>query len=100
VVRNGTTFVEGNTSVGQPCQIGFGLRGGDVEALQVVVQGPHGAVSTSGKQENKRFLAYFPKSGFVGHDRFELFIRVMPRGARTGPATYTSRIKVEMNVTP
>jgi hypothetical protein len=51
--------------------MGFGIRGGDVEALQIVVQGAHGGVATSGKQENKRFLAYFPKAGFVGYDRFE-----------------------------
>jgi hypothetical protein len=100
MVRNGTTYVEGRTSVGQPCQIGFGMRGGDVEALQIVVRPAHGGLGTSGKQENRRFVAYVPAYGFVGHDRFEVFVRITPRGMPPGPATYTSRIKVEMNVTP
>jgi hypothetical protein len=100
LVRNGTTSVEGHTSAGQPCQMGFGLRGGDVEALQIVMQPAHGGVGASGKQENKRFIAYFPKAGFVGHDRFELLARITPRGAVPGNATYTSRIKVDMTVTP
>jgi hypothetical protein len=100
LVRNGTTSVEGHTSAGQPCQMGFGIRGGDVEALQIVVQAAHGSVSASGKQENKRFLAYFPRAGFTGRDGFELVVRVTPRGRLPGPATYTSRIKVDMNVTP
>jgi hypothetical protein len=80
--------------------MGFGLRGGDVESLQIVAQAAHGAVSASGKQENKRFLAYFPHAGFVGRDRFELLVRVTPLGRTPGPATYTTRIKVEVNVTP
>jgi hypothetical protein len=97
-MRNGTTSVEGRTRAGQPCQMGFGLRGGDVESLQVVVQAAHGAVSASGKQANKRFLAYFPHAGFVGRDGFELLVRIMPPGRPS--ATYTTRIRVEMNVTP
>jgi hypothetical protein len=80
--------------------MGFGFRGGDVEALQIAVQAAHGGVATSGKQENKSFLAYFPKAGFVGRDQFELFVRITPPGALPGRATYTSRIKVYMNVTP
>jgi hypothetical protein len=98
LVRNGTTSVEGHTSAGQPCQMGFGLRGGDVESLQIVMEPAHGGVAASGKQDNKRFLAYFPRAGFVGRDRFELLVRITPPGRPT--ATYTTRIKVEMNVTP
>jgi hypothetical protein len=80
--------------------MGFGVRGGDVEALQIVMQPAHGGVGASDKQENRRFIAYFPHAGFVGHDRFELLVRVTPRGALPGRATFTSRIKVDMNVTP
>ena len=100
LVPNGITFLEGHTTAGQPCQLGFGLRGGNVETLQIVVQPAHGGLGASGKQENRRFVAYVPAHGFVGHDRFEVFVRVTPRGVPPGAATFTSRIKVEMNVTP
>ena len=100
LVHNGTTSVEGRTSAGQPCQIGFGLRGGDVETLEIVVRPAHGGLGATGKQENRRFVAYVPAHGFVGHDRFEVFVRIAPRGMPSGPATFMSRIKVEMNVTP
>jgi hypothetical protein len=100
LVPNGTTYVEGHTNAGQPCQIGFGMRGGDVEALEIVVQPAHGGLGASGKQENRRFIAYVPTHGFVGRDRFEVFVRVTPPGMLPGPRTFTSRIKVEMNVTP
>ncbi len=100
IVRNGTTYVEGHTSAGQPCQIGFGFSGGDVETLEIVVRPAHGGLGATGKQENRRFVAYVPAHGFVGHDRFEVFVRVTPRGVPPGAATFTSRIKVEMNVTP
>jgi hypothetical protein len=100
LVRNGTTYVEGHTNAGQPCQIGFGMRGGDVEELQIVVRPSHGGLGASGKQENRRFVAYVPASGFVGHDRFEVLVRITPPGMPPGPRTFTSRIKVEMNVTP
>jgi hypothetical protein len=100
LVPNGTTFVEGRTNAGQPCQIGFGMRGGDVEALEIVVRPAHGGLGASGKQENRRFVAYVPAQGFVGHDRFEVFVRITPPGMPSGPRTFTSRVKVEMNVTP
>jgi hypothetical protein len=100
LVPNGTTFVEGHTSAGQPCQVGFGQRGGDVETLQIVVRPAHGGLGASGKQENRRFVAYVPTHGFVGHDRFEVFVRITPPGMPPGPGTFTSRVKVEMNVTP
>jgi hypothetical protein len=100
LVLNGITFLEGHTTAGQPCQLGFGLRGGNVETLEIVVRPAHGGLGASGKQENRRFVAYVPASGFVGHDRFEVFVRITPPGMPPGPATFTSRIKVEMNVTP
>jgi hypothetical protein len=100
LVHNGTTNVEGHTTAGQPCQIGFGLRGGDVETLDIVVRPAHGGLGASGKQENRRFVAYVPANGFVGRDRFEVLVRITPRGMPPGPATFTSRIKVEINVTP
>ena len=100
LVPNGITFLEGHTTAGQPCQLGFGLRGGNVETLQILVQPAHGGLGASGKQENRRFVAYVPAHGFVGHDRFEVFVRITRPGMPPGPATFTSRIKVEMNVTP
>ena len=100
LVPNGITFLEGHTTAGQPCQLGFGLRGGNVETLQIIVQPAHGGLGASGKQENRRFVAYVPAQGFVGHDRFEVFVRITRPGMPPGPATFTSRIKVEMNVTP
>jgi hypothetical protein len=100
LVPNGITSLEGHTTAGQPCQLGFGLRGGNVETLDIVVPPAHGGLGASGKQENRRFVAYVPASGFVGHDRFEVFVRITPPGMPSGPRTFTSRIKVEMNVTP
>ena len=100
LVLNGTTNVEGHTTAGQPCQIGFGLRGGDVETLDIVVRPAHGGLGASGKQENRRFVAYVPANGFVGRDRFEVFVRITPPGMLPGRRTFTSRVKVEMNVTP
>jgi len=99
-VPNSTMLVAGHTTAGQPCQIGFGLRGGNVETLQIVVRPAHGGLGASGKQENRRFVAYVPAHGFVGRDRFEVFVRITPRGMPPGPATFTLRMKVEMNVTP
>jgi hypothetical protein len=96
-VRNGTTHLEGYTTAGHPCQVGFGMMGGNVEALQVVVRPTHGMLGTSEKEANRRFVAYAPKAGFVGRDRFEVFARITP--ARGGPA-YTTRLIVEMIVIP
>jgi hypothetical protein len=100
LVHDGTTSVEGHTSAGQPCQVGFGLRGDDIEMLQIAVRPAHGGLGASSKQENRRFVAYVPAQGFVGHDRFELLVRVTPVGRPGGLVTFTSRIVVEMNVTP
>jgi hypothetical protein len=76
--------------------MGFGLLGGDVEALEIVVRPAHGAAAVSRKQENRRYVAYVPARGYVGRDHFEVFVRSKPPGS---PA-FTMRIKVEMNVAP
>ncbi len=98
LVRDGITNVEAHTRAGQPCQIGFGMLGGNVDALQIVVRPAHGVVGASEKEANRRFVAYAPQAGFVGRDRFEVFVRITP--PRRGVPPYTSRIRVNMNVTP
>src|SRR5215470_9172066 len=95
-VPNGITYVDGNTHAGQPCQIGFGLAGTDIEALRIVVRPSHGIVGASAKQANRRYIAYAPSVGFGGHDRFELHVQFAPVGGRPS----TTRVKVEMVVTP
>jgi len=95
-VPNGITYVDGNTRAGQPCQIGFGLAGTDIEALRIVVRPSHGVVGASAKEANRRYIAYAPSTGFVGHDRFELHVQFTPVG---GTST-TTRVKVEINVAP
>ncbi len=95
-VSNGITYVEGNTHSGQPCQIGFGVAGTDIEALRITVRPSHGVVGSSEKEANRRYIAYAPSAGFVGRDRFEVHIQFIP--VRGPPAMTT--VKVEMNVVP
>jgi hypothetical protein len=102
-VRNGTTTIAAHTRMGQPCQIGFGARrsdfnegGSDIDALQIVVRPRNGILGASAKEEHRRYVAYMPRAGFVGQDQFELFIRFIPAGG----GTYTTQLKVNMNVTP
>ncbi|SRR5579871_1151471 len=95
-VRNGITYVEGNTHIGQPCQIGFGVLGTDIEALRVVVRPSHGVLGASEKEANRRYIAYVPSTGFVGRDRFEVHVQFTPVGGT--PAT--TLVRVEMSVTP
>ena len=45
---------------------------------------------------DRRYVAYAPSAGFVGHDGFELYIQFMPPAR----SSFTTRFKVEMNVTP
>src|SRR5262249_47788925 len=73
-VRNGTTDVQGSTRNGQPCQIGFG-RFSDIEVLRIVVKPSHGVLGVSAKEGNRRYIAYAPSAGFIGRDRFEVFIQ-------------------------
>jgi hypothetical protein len=96
-VPNGITHREAHTSAGQPCQMGFGMMGGNIEELQIVVRPGHGVLGVSKKEENRRYIAYVPQAGYVGRDRFEVFVRFTPLGH---DMTYTTRMKVEMNVTP
>jgi len=97
-VPNGTTYAEGNTRAGQPCQMGFGVRGANIEALRTIVRPSHGVLGSSDKEGNRRYIAYAPKAGFVGRDRFEVHIQYTLPGHAS--LTLTTRVKVEMNVTP
>src|SRR5215467_5827870 len=74
-VPDGTTNAEGRTRTGQPCQMGFGVLGADIEDLQIIVRPSHGVLGISKKEANRRYVAYAPTSGFVGHDRFEVFVQ-------------------------
>jgi hypothetical protein len=95
-VPNGTTYAEGHTRAGQPCQAAFGLAGANIEVLRIIVRPLHGVLGGSAKEGNRRYVAYAPSAGFVGHDRFELYIQFMPPVR----SSFTTRFKVEMNVTP
>ena len=95
-VRNGTTSLEGNAHGGQPCQIGFGLTGTEIETLRITVRPSHGILGSSDKEANRRYIAYAPSAGYAGRDRFELHIQFTPVGGRSS----WTRVKVEMNVTP
>jgi hypothetical protein len=95
-VRNGTTNVQGSTRNGQPCQFGFGSGGSDIEVLRIVVKPSHGVLGASAKEGNRRYVAYAPSAGFIGRDRFEVFIQFTP----VGGGSFATIVKVEMNVTP
>ena len=95
-VPNGTTYAEGHTRAGQPCQAAFGLAGANIEELRIIVRPLHGVLGTSAKEGNRRYFAYSPSPGFVGRDQFELYIQFVPPVR----SSFTTRFKVEMNVTP
>ncbi len=95
-VPDGVTYAAGSTRAGQPCQIGLGLRGGNVQILRISMRPSHGVLGLSAKEENRRYIAYAPSAGFVGHDRFELYLQVVLRGQMLPTVT---RIRVDMNVT-
>jgi hypothetical protein len=97
LLRDGIRNVQGHTRAGQPCQMGFGLRGPNIVALEILVRPEHGVLGVSGKEDNRRYIAYAPQKGFAGRDRFEVFIRFTPAGSSRIDFT---RVKVEMNVTP
>jgi hypothetical protein len=96
-VPNGVASAEGHTRSGQPCQMTFGVRGANIEALRTTVRPSHGILGSSEKEGNKRYIAYAPKAGYVGRDRFEVYIQYTPAGAASSLMT---RVRVEMNVTP
>jgi hypothetical protein len=96
-VPDGITYTAGSTRAGQPCQIGLGLLGGNVEDLRITMRPTHGILGLSAKEENRRYIAYAPSAGFVGYDRFEVYLQVVLRGHTLPTMT---RIRVEMNVAP
>jgi len=95
-VPGGTTNVEGATRVGQPCQMGFGVQGGTVQNLRITERPLHGMLGMAPQEQNRRFIAYAPAAGFVGRDRFEVLLQVVPAGRGFA---ITTRVHVEMNVT-
>jgi len=97
LVPSGIATVEGRTRAGQPCQIGFGLGGANIEALRIIARPSHGVLGASTKEANRRYIAYAPSAGFVGRDRFEVHIQYTPPG---GALSLTTRVKIEMTVTP
>jgi len=96
-VPNGRTYVAARTRMGQPCQMGFGIRGSNIETLRIIVRPSHGVLGSSAQEANRRYIAYVPSAGFIGRDRFEVHIQYMPPGI---PRSLTTWIDVEMNVTP
>jgi len=96
-VPDGTTYTAGSTPAGQPCQFGLGLLGGHVQVLRITVRPLHGVLGLSAQEENRRYIAYAPTAGYVGPDRFEVFLQVVQRG-RTVPTM--TRIRVDMTITP
>jgi hypothetical protein len=95
-VSNGITNVEAHTHVGQACQIAFGRRG-SIVTLQIPVRPTHGILGASEKEGNRRYVAYVPQKGFVGHDRFEVYLRYMDASRIY---SFSTLVKVEMNVAP
>jgi hypothetical protein len=96
-VPNGIKNVDGQTRTGRSCQMGFGMLGPDIQILQITVRPEHGVLGVSEKEENRRYVAYVPQKGFVGHDRFEVYLRYMPPHSSNSSFAV---IKVEMDVTP
>ena len=96
-VPNGITYAVGSTRVGQPCQIGLGLLGGNIQDLRITARPLHGILGLSAKEANRRYIAYAPAAGFVGRDQFEVSVQVVLRGQTLPTLT---RIRVEMNISP
>jgi hypothetical protein len=92
---NQTTHVQGSTRAGKPCQIRFNEVVGEIAVIQTVVKPSHGVLGISGKEGAKRYIAYAPSPGFVGHDRFEVYVERKPSGG----GTQAGGIQVEMDVT-
>jgi hypothetical protein len=92
---NRTTHVQASTRAGQPCQIRFGRVAGEIAVLQTVVKPAHGVLGISAKEGSRRYLAYAPSPGFVGRDRFEVYIERKPSGG----GTLAGGIQVDIDVT-
>jgi len=93
----GVTHASGHTLPGTPCQLGLGEWGGIIESLRIVARPSHGILGTAAPEANRRYLAYVPAAGFAGHDRFELYVQVIPPWSRT---PLTTRFIVDMDITP
>jgi hypothetical protein len=52
------------------------MMGGNVEALQIVMRPARDVLGATEKEANRRYIAYAPRPGFVGCDRFEVFARI------------------------
>jgi hypothetical protein len=65
--------------------------------LQIAVPPAHGVLGVSEKEGTRRYVAYVPQKGFVGHDRFEIYLRYMGESAIY---SFSTLVKVEMNVAP
>jgi hypothetical protein len=65
--------------------------GADVEDLRIIVRPSHGGRGISKKEANWRHVAYAPATGFVGHDRFEVYVEYRP----SGRAPLTTRLSVK-----
>jgi hypothetical protein len=96
---NGVVNLDAQTRAGRPCQITFGTTGSNISVLQIMARPAHGILGASEKEENRRYVAYVPQARFVGHDRFEIYLRYTPTG-HGAHLTFTTVIKVEMNVAP
>jgi len=56
----------------------------------------HGILGSSGKKGNRRYVASAPSPGFVGRDRFEVYVQFTPPGG----GSFSTIVKVEMNAVP
>ena len=82
---------------GHPCQINFyslaGWRLG-IHTVEIVVPPAHGTLRTSDKSGGRGIMTYMPQPGFIGQDRFDVFVEF----TSFVRATFT-RYKVEVTVT-
>ena len=88
---------EVHVRVGHPCRINFyslaGWRLG-IHTVEIVMPPEHGTLSTSDKRGGRGIMTYMPQPGFIGHDRFDVYVRFTTFVS----ATFT-RYKVEVTVT-
>jgi hypothetical protein len=91
--RDSIRNVVARTRPGQPCQIILGWRS-RVDVVQIVEPPAQGAVGAPEKEGERRRFAYVPRAGFIGHDRFEVYVRYTPF-----VKTYYTLLKIDMDVT-
>jgi hypothetical protein len=73
----------------------FGRVVGEIAVIQTVVKPSHGVLGISAKEGGRRFIAYAPSPGFVGRDRFEIYIERKPSGG----GTLAGGIQVDIDIT-